>query len=51
MIVVSGMLHIIVATHGILLVGVEFGLQNVAEHLYVVAAGAVAFRHKGIDVA
>ena len=46
-----GMLHVIVATHGILLMGVELGLEHIAEHLDVVATGTIALRHEGVDIA
>ena len=29
----------------------QFGLQDVAEHLYVISSRAVSFRHQGVDVA
>ena len=41
-VVLCCMFYIVVAAHGILLVGVEVGLQDVGEHLDVVAAHAVA---------
>ena len=43
--------HIVASPHGLLTVGVEFGLQDVAEHLYVVASSAIAFAQGGIHVA
>ena len=41
-VVLCGMLHVVVATHSILLMGIEVGLQNVREHLDVIASRAVA---------
>ena len=50
-VVLWGMLHVVVATHGVLLMRIEVGLQDLGEHLDVVAASTVAFRHEGVDVA
>ena len=50
-VVLCGMFYIIIATHGILLMSVEFGLEHVGEHLDIVASGTVAFRNEGIDIA
>ena len=43
--------HVVASSHGLLAVGVEFGLQDIAEHLYVVASCAIAFAQGGIHVA
>ena len=37
------MFHIVIATHSILLVGIEFGLKNVREHLDVETTSTVTF--------
>ena len=50
-VVLCGVFHVVVAAHGVLLMCVELGLQHVAEHLYVVAAGTIALRHESIDIA
>ena len=43
-VVVGGsMFHIVIATHSILLVGIEFGLKNVREHLDVETTSTVTF--------
>ena len=41
-IVGSSVLHIVVTTHSILLMGIQLGLQHIAKHLEVVATSAIA---------
>ena len=50
-VVIIGVRHLIVTPHGLRSVGIEFALQNVGKHLYVVASGTVAFAHHGIHIA
>ena len=45
------MRHVVIATHRLLTVGIQFGLQDVAEHLYVVSTSSIALAHDGIHVA
>lgn len=50
-VIIVGMRYVIVATHGLLTIGVQLGLQDVAEHLDVVTTCSIALAHGGIDVA
>ena len=51
LVVVGGMGHIVVATHRLLAVGIQLGLEDVAEHLYVVTTSPISLAHRGIHVA
>ena len=45
------MRHVVIATHRLLAVGIQVGLQNVAEHLDIVSSGTVALAHGGVEIA
>ena len=44
------MRHVVIAMHRLLAVGIQFGLQNVAEHLNIVSSGTVALAHGGVEI-
>ena len=45
------MRNVIIASHRMLTVSIQFGLQDVTEHLDIITACTIAFAHCGINIA
>ena len=45
------MSNVIIASHRILTVSIQFGLQDITEHLDIITACTIALAHRSIDIA